>query len=83
MSGLSLSGVDSCRGIVVTISNYFYTYTLAEYTLGEGAFYFCSSASSGIIRVEWGMYQLGAVVRFFRGLCPELTWVQLQGAMGR
>lgn len=29
------------------------------------------------------MYQLGAVVRFFRGLCPEPTWVQLQGAMGR
>lgn len=33
--------------------------------------------------LEWGMYQLGAVVRSSIGLCPELIWVQLQGAMGR
>ena len=51
--------------------------------LSESAFYFRSSASCGVIRVEWGMYQLGAVGRSSIGLCPELIWVQLQGTMGR
>lgn len=56
----------------MTISSYFYLYTLAEYTLSEGAFYFCSSALCGVIRVGWGVYQSGAVVRSSIGLCPEL-----------
>lgn len=56
----------------MTISSYFYLYTLAEYMLSEGAFYFRSYALCGVIRVGWGVYQSGVVVRSSIGLCPEL-----------
>lgn len=66
----------------MTISSYFYLYTLAEYMLSESAFYFCSSASCGVIRVGWGVYQSGAVVRSSIGLCPELYGFSVRALWG-
>ena len=66
----------------MTISSYFYLYTLAEYTLSESAFYFRSSASCGVIRVGWGVYQSGAVVRSSIGSCPELYGFSVRALWG-
>ena len=66
----------------MTISSYFYLYTLAEYMLSESAFYFRSSASCGVIRVGWGVYQSGAVVRSSIGSCPELYGFSVRALWG-
>ena len=50
--------------------------------LSESAFYFRSSASCGVIRVGWGVYQLGAVVRSSIGLCPELYGFSVRALWG-
>ena len=66
----------------MAISSYFYLYTLAEYMLSESAFYFRSSASCGVIRVEWGVYQSGTVVRSSIGLCPGLYGFSVRALLG-
>ena len=66
----------------MTISSYFYLYTLAEYMLSESAFCFCSSASCGVIRVGWGVYQSGAIVRSSIGSCPELYGFSVRALWG-